>query len=78
MGVQLQQLAYFVAVAKVRHFTQAAEILGVAQPTLSKQVRVLEDELGTPLFDRTRHGIDLTQAGELLLPYAQRILTDSE
>ncbi|MGI8986209.1 MAG: helix-turn-helix domain-containing protein, partial [Nocardioidaceae bacterium] len=48
----MQQLVYFVAVAQERHFTRAAELLGVAQPTLSKQVRVLEHGLGTPLFDR--------------------------
>lgn len=72
----MQQLAYFVAVAQERHFTRAAELLGVAQPTLSKQVRVLERELGTPLFDRARGNIALTQAGELLLPLARRILTD--
>lgn len=72
----MQQLAYFVAVAQERHFTRAAELLGVAQPTLSKQVRVLERELGTPLFDRARGNIALSQAGELLLPLARRILTD--
>ena len=55
--VQFQQLNYFVAVARVRHFTQAAAELRVAQPTLSKQIRVLEDELGTSLFDRSRGSI---------------------
>lgn len=74
--VQFQQLTYFVAVARVRQFTQAAAELGVAQPTLSKQIRVLEDELGTPLLDRSRGSIALTQAGEVLLPFAQRILAD--
>ncbi len=74
----MQQLAYFVAVAQERHFTRAAELLGVAQPTLSKQVRVLEAELGTPLFDRVRGNITLTHAGELLAPLARRILSDVE
>lgn len=75
-GVQLQQLAYFVAVAEIRHFTQAAESLGIAQPSLSKQIRTLEKELGAPLFSRARGNITLTPAGEILLPLAKRILAD--
>jgi len=78
MYVQISHLAYVVAVADTRHFTQAAAILKVAQPTLSKQIRVLEKELGTALFERTRGDITLTQAGELLVPLARRILTDVE
>jgi DNA-binding transcriptional LysR family regulator len=74
--MQLQQLAYFVAVAEVRHFTQAAEILHVAQPSLSKQIRALEAELGASLFSRARGNITLTPAGEALLPLAKRILAD--
>ncbi|NVI87924.1 LysR family transcriptional regulator [Actinomadura sp. BRA 177] len=74
--MQLQQLAYFVAVAEVRHFTQAAEILRVAQPSLSKQIRALESELSVSLFRRARGNITLTPAGEALLPLAKRILAD--
>ncbi|MDL4772189.1 LysR family transcriptional regulator [Actinomadura xylanilytica] len=74
--MQLQQLSYFVAVAEVRHFTQAAEILRVAQPSLSKQIRALETELGASLFSRARGNITLTPAGEALLPLAKRILAD--
>ncbi|WP_067824674.1 LysR family transcriptional regulator [Actinomadura kijaniata] len=74
--MQLQQLAYFVAVAEVRHFTQAAEALHVAQPSLSKQIRALEAELGASLFSRARGNITLTPAGEALLPLAKRILAD--
>jgi DNA-binding transcriptional LysR family regulator len=77
-GVQIQQLAYFVAVARTRHFTRAAELTGVSQPSLSKQIRVLENSLGTPLFVRNRGAIELTSAGEALLPHAQRILIDTE
>ena len=76
--MQIQQLAYVVDVAETRHFTEAAAILRVAQPTLSKQIRVLEDELGTPLFERARGNITLTQAGELLVPLARRVLSDVE
>ncbi|WP_242885567.1 LysR family transcriptional regulator [Actinomadura litoris] len=74
--MQLQQLAYFVAVADVRHFTQAAELLRVAQPSLSKQIRALEAELNVSLFSRARGNITLTPAGETLLPLAKRILAD--
>lgn len=74
--VQLQQLAYFLAVAETRHFTRAAEAVHVAQPSLSKQIRALEHELGAPLFSRARGNISLTPAGETLLPLARRILAD--
>ncbi len=76
--MQIHQLTYFVAVARTRHFTRAAELTGVSQPTLSKQIRVLENSLGTPLFARDRGAIELTSAGEALLPHAQRILIDVE
>ncbi|WP_374707007.1 LysR family transcriptional regulator [Catellatospora sp. TT07R-123] len=76
--MQLQQLKYFVAVAETRHFTQAAEQAGVTQPSLSKQIHVLETELGAPLFTRSRGNITLTPAGEALLPRARRILADVE
>nr|WP_261568397.1 LysR family transcriptional regulator [Frankia gtarii] len=76
--MQLHQLAYFVAVAETRHFTRAAQRMHVAQPSLSQQVRALEQELGTPLFNRARGNISLTAAGETLLPLARRILADTE
>ncbi len=76
--MQLQQLAYFVAVAETRHFTRAAEQLRVAQPSLSQQVRALERELGAPLFHRTRGNVSLTDAGQALLPVARRMLADAD
>lgn len=78
MKMQLHQLRYFAAVAEVRHFTQAADHVGITQPSLSKQIHALETELGTPLFERVRGKIALTAAGEVLLPFAKRILTDVE
>lgn len=74
--MQLQHLTYFLAVADTRHFTHAAELCRVAQPSLSKQIRSLEHELGAPLFNRVRGQITLTQAGQTLLPLARRILAD--
>lgn len=72
----LQQLAYFLAVARTRHFTRAAEESRVAQPSLSKQIQALEKELGAELFSRARGNVALTPAGEALLPIALRILAD--
>lgn len=76
MKVQFQHLRYFVAVARHGHFTRAADSVGVAQPTLSKQIHSLEAELGAALFDRGRGGATLTAAGEALLPIARRIVAD--
>ncbi|KUJ69344.1 LysR family transcriptional regulator [Streptomyces albus subsp. albus] len=76
--MQLQQLRYFTAVADSRHFTRAAELLHVAQPSLSQQIRALERELGAELFHRARGNITLTDAGEALLPLARQILADTE
>lgn len=74
--MELHQLRYFVAVAERRHFTRAAAELHVAQPSVSKQIQKLEAELGTPLFHRQKGHPDLTPAGELLLPWARRVLAD--
>lgn len=74
--MQLPQLMYFVAVAENLHFTRAAEEIHVSQPALSKQIRVLERELGAQLFSRARGNVALTPAGETLLPIAKRILAD--
>ena len=76
--MQLQQLRYFLAVAETRHFTQAADLLGVSQPTLSKQIHTLEATLGAPLFDRIRGAVALTAAGQTLLPLAQRMVADAD
>lgn len=76
--MQLHQLRYFVAVAETRHFTHAADNVGITQPSLSKQIHALEADLGAPLFERIRGDIRLTAAGEVLLPLARRILADTE
>lgn len=73
MVMRPQQLEAFLTVEQTRHFTHAAEALGVTQPSLSKQIRALEHELGAPLFTRGRGRIELTDAGQTLLPHARRI-----
>jgi DNA-binding transcriptional LysR family regulator len=78
MKVQLQQLRYFLAVVETRHFTQAADALGVSQPTLSKQIHTLEETLGAPLFERVRGAVPLTAAGDTLLPLARRMVADAD
>ena len=72
--MEIRQLHYFIAVCEEMHFTKAAEKIGVSQPTLSQQIRALEDELNMPLFDRIGKKIALTEAGSLLLNYSTEIL----
>jgi DNA-binding transcriptional LysR family regulator len=74
MDVHGRDLRYFVAVAEELHFTRAAERLFVSQPALSKQIRMLERQLGAPLFDRDRRSVRLTAVGQALLPHAREAL----
>jgi DNA-binding transcriptional LysR family regulator len=74
--MELHQIRYFVAVAGERNFTKAARGLRIAQPSVSRAIRVLEEELGTPLFHRMKGNVTLTAAGETLLPWARRVLAD--
>jgi DNA-binding transcriptional LysR family regulator len=74
MDVHARDLRYFVAVAEDLHFTRAAERLYVSQPALSKQIRALEQRLGTELLRRDRHTVALTAAGRALLPHARSVL----
>jgi DNA-binding transcriptional LysR family regulator len=76
--MELHHLRYFEAVARHGHVTRAAQELHIAQPSLSKQIQVLEAELGVKLFNRVGRRIELSEAGQLLLPYARRILHDVE
>ncbi|MFD8816482.1 LysR family transcriptional regulator [Streptomyces sp. NPDC059627] len=74
-GVELRHLRYFVAVAEAGTFTHAAERMYVAQPTLSQQIRRLEEFVGTPLLQRRRDGVRLTEAGAVLLEESRAVLS---
>ncbi|RLM56928.1 LysR family transcriptional regulator, partial [Halorubrum sp. Atlit-26R] len=70
----LRHIRYFLAVAEQGNFTRAAEALHVSQPTLSQQIKQLEDALGAPLFDRSGRRVQLTDAGEAWMRYARLAL----
>lgn len=72
--MELRQLEYFVTVAAERSFTRAAELVHVAQPGVSAQIRRLERELGHPLLDRSGRTVRLTEVGAAVLPYARAAL----
>ncbi len=74
--MEIHQLTYFVAVAETGSFTRGAERCNVAQPSLSQQILKLEQELGEPLFDRLPRRVVLTEAGRMLLPRANSILSE--
>jgi LysR family hydrogen peroxide-inducible transcriptional activator len=72
--MNLRDLEYFVLVAELKHFGKAAEKVFVSQPTLSMQLKKLEEYLGLTLFERTNRQVHLTQAGELLYKQAKAIV----
>src|ERR1700759_1674982 len=74
VDLDLRLVRYFVVVADHRHFGRAATALRVAQPSLSRQIRRLEQQLGARLFDRNTQGTRLTEAGEGFLPAAKALL----
>jgi DNA-binding transcriptional LysR family regulator len=76
--VEVRQLEHFVAVAEELSFTRAASRLSYVQSALSVSIRALERDLGVRLFDRTTHGVALTDSGEALLPSARQTLASVE
>jgi len=73
--MDLRRLEIFAKVAELGSFSRAAQALSLTQPTISEHVRALEDELGVQLLDRLGRGAATTRAGDLLLGYAQRMIT---
>src|ERR1700727_3836447 len=75
MAIELRHLRYFVALADAGNFTRAAEQMFIAQPTLSQQIRRLEEIVGTQLLQRRREGLQLTKAGSVLLDASRTVLS---
>ena len=76
--MSLAQFRYIVAVADEGHVGRAAQRRHISQPPLSRQIHRLEEELGTPLFERTPRGVRLLPEGELFLAHARRVLAEVE
>jgi DNA-binding transcriptional LysR family regulator len=73
--MELRHLEYFMAVCEELHFSRAADKLGISQPNLSLQIKTLEEEIGTPLFDRMGKRIALNRPGEVLLKHCRTMFT---
>ncbi len=76
--IEFRQLRYFVALAEVLHFGRAAERLGIAQPSLTRQIQLLEQQLGTALLQRTQRQVKLTPAGSTFLEQSRLTLEQHE
>ncbi len=75
--IDLQKIETFLCAAGNLNFSETAKQLHLSQPTVSHQIKALEQELGASLFERTGAGLRLTEAGQLLLPRARKLLHDS-
>lgn len=74
--MDLKQLRAFLTVAEIGNVTRAADMLHLVQPAVSRQLRLLEEDIGSPLFERERHGMVLTDAGQALVGYARRAMLE--
>ena len=74
--MDFKQLRAFLTVADTGNVTRASELLNLVQPAVSRQLRLLEEDIGAELFDRARHGMVLTDAGKALLVYARRAMLE--
>ncbi len=75
--IDLTRLQVFLYAAETLSFSEAAQRLHLSQPTISHHIKKLEDEIGSPLFDRSSNEITLTAAGRLLVPHARKLLRDA-
>jgi LysR family hydrogen peroxide-inducible transcriptional activator len=78
VSMEMHQIRYFLAVCETLNFTRAAERCNVAQPSLTRAVKSLEEELGGPLFRRERQNTHLTALGEMMRPHLAQVLTETE
>lgn len=76
--IEIRQLKYFICVAELEHFGQASAVLHVVQPALTRQIKQLEEELDTELFERLPRGVKLTPAGRVLLNRARLLMDEYE
>ncbi len=76
--MEMHQIRYFLAVSETLNFTRAAEKSHVSQPSLTRAIKLLEDELGGPLFHRERSNTHLTDLGQLMLPHLQQVLAEAD
>lgn len=76
--MEIKQLRTFMTILETQNLTKAAQILNLVQPAVTKQLQLLEDDLGIALFNRSRLGMTLTQEGKVFEPYARRILEEVE
>ena len=76
--MNLRDLSYIIAVAETHHFGQAAQRCFVSQPTLSGQIKKLEEELGVVIFERTNRSVEITPVGETILAHARQIMEQAD
>jgi LysR family hydrogen peroxide-inducible transcriptional activator len=76
--MNLRDLKYIITVAETRHFGKAAERCFVSQPTLSGQIKKLEEELGVAIFERTNRSVEVTPVGEAILEHARQIMEQAD
>ena len=78
LAVEMHQIRYFLAVCETLNFTRAAESCNVSQPSLTRAIKGLEDELGGPLFRRERNNTHLTGLGEMMRPHLSQVLIETD
>ena len=76
--MNLRDLKYIIAVAETRHFGRAADRCFVSQPTLSGQIKKLEEELGVTIFERTNRSVEVTPVGEAILVHARQMMEQAD
>ena len=76
--MDFKQLRAFMTIADTGNVTRAAELLNLVQPAVTRQLRLLEEDVGAELFQRERHGMVLNKAGKALLVYARRAMLELE